>query len=242
MNRLPGAMDQGPRYAIYFVPPADSPLYRFGSAVLGYDSRAASGVPRPAEAAGEAAIWECLTAEPRRYGFHATLKAPFHLSPSCREAQLVSAVESFAGLGHAIPQFTPELRLLGGFAAVVSQQPIRAIDELAANCTTLFDAFRAPMSAQERARRVASGLNRNQIENLDRWGYPYLFDDFRFHMTLTGRLEATLYEYALATLQTVFARLGADADIAVDRLTLLKQEGANAPFRVIAEAPLRKPG
>jgi len=112
-------------------------------------------------------------AEPRRYGFHATLKAPFNLSASCREAQLVSALHSLAGLGHAIPALTPAVRMLNGFAAIVRAAASPAIGDLAAKCTTIFDAFRAPMAAQERARRVASGLNQGQIANLDRWGYPY---------------------------------------------------------------------
>src|ERR1700731_2344517 len=78
------------RYAIYFVPAARSPLYRFGSAILGYDCYTGSDVPRPPELGPEAALWRGLTQEPRRYGFHATLKAPFHLSPSCTETQLTS--------------------------------------------------------------------------------------------------------------------------------------------------------
>src|SRR5262245_64223006 len=90
------APDQGPRYAIFFVPPADDVLYGFGSGVLGYNSYTGEAQSRPEEL--DAGAWDQLTAEPRRYGFHATLKAPFHLLPNCTEAQLASAVRSFAGL------------------------------------------------------------------------------------------------------------------------------------------------
>ncbi|MGZ5842080.1 MAG: DUF1045 domain-containing protein, partial [Xanthobacteraceae bacterium] len=148
---------------------------------------AASGNPDLLSAEPE--LWDCLTAEPRRYGFHATLKAPFNLSPWCQEAQPVSALHRFAGRGHAIPALTPAVRMHRGFAAIVPAAASPAIDELAAKCTTIFDAFRVPMTAQERARRVAAGLNQSQIANLDRWGYPYLFADFRFHMTLTSRVD-----------------------------------------------------
>ena len=112
-NRVPAL----PRYAIYFVPPAETEFFRFGSAVLGYDCYTGGSVKRPAILDAEPELWDRLTAEPRRYGFHATLKAPFNLSPSCREAQLVSALHSFAGLGHAIPALTPAVRMLSGFAA-----------------------------------------------------------------------------------------------------------------------------
>ena len=119
-NRIAAGRDdtmdqqQGARYAVYFVPAAESALYRFGSAVLQYDCYTGNDVLPPAAFAGDAEAWREATAEPRRYGFHATLKAPFHLSPSCTEAQLVSAVQSFAALGRRAPAFRPAVRLLIG--------------------------------------------------------------------------------------------------------------------------------
>jgi len=71
-------------------------------------------------------------AEPRRYGFHATLKAPFNLSASCREAQLVSALHSLAGLGHAIPALAPAVRMLNGFAAGETMISRAIVEEVAA--------------------------------------------------------------------------------------------------------------
>ncbi|HEX3162573.1 MAG TPA: DUF1045 domain-containing protein [Pseudolabrys sp.] len=228
-----------PRYAIYFVPPAETEFFRFGSAVLGYDCYTGGGIKRPAILDAEPEFWDRLTAEPRRYGFHATLKAPFDLAPSCREAQLVSALHSFAGLGHAIAALTPAVQMLSGFAAIVPAAASPAIDELATKCTTIFDAFRAPMAAQERARRVASGLNQNQIANLDRWGYPYLFADFRFHMTLTSQVGVDRRDHVLATLQKALGRACKDPALAIERISLVRQNDANTPFRVIEQATLR---
>jgi hypothetical protein len=228
-----------PRYAIYFVPSAATEFFRFGSAVLGYDCYTGGSIGRPAILNAEPELWDRLTAEPRRYGFHATLKAPFNLSPSCREAQLVSALHSFAGLGHALPALTPAVRMLSGFAAIVPAVASPAIDELAAKCTTIFDAFRAPMTAQERAQRVASGLNQSQIANLDRWGYPYLFADFRFHMTLTSRVDVERRDDVLAALQKALGRACKDRALAIERISLLRQNDANTPFRVIEQATLR---
>jgi hypothetical protein len=228
-----------PRYAIYFVPPAETAFFRFGSAVLGYDCYTGGGVERPTILGAEPELWDRLTAEPRPYGFHATLKAPFNLSPSCQEAQLVSALHSFAGLGHAIPALTPAVRMLSGFAAIVLATASPAINELAAKCTTIFDAFRAPMAAQERARRVASGLNQSQIANLDRWGYPYLFADFRFHMTLTSRVDVERRDDVLSTLQKALGRPYKDRVLMIDRISLVRQNDANSSFRVIEQATLR---
>ena len=83
-------MDEGPRYAIYFVPAAGSDLYRFDSSILGYDCYTGEAVTHPDDVTGDAASWCGITEEPRRYGFHATLKAPFHLSRDYTELQLAT--------------------------------------------------------------------------------------------------------------------------------------------------------
>ena len=92
--------------------------------------------------------------------------------------------------------------LEGAFEAV-------EIDDLAAHCVKLFDAYRAPMLPEERAQRVAQGLTRGQLGHLDRWGYPFLFEDFQFHMTLTGRLPPSQRGEILQTLERAFADQGA---------------------------------
>jgi hypothetical protein len=234
-NEMP---DETARYAIYFVPAADSDLYRFGSAILGYDCYTGDDVPPPEELRQHAEAWRGLTEEPRRYGFHATLKAPFHLSPACTETQLTSAFLSFVGLGHHVVRIEPEVRMIRGFAAIVPHRPSARLAALADHCTMILDAFRAPMSARERARRVAANLSQSQIHNLERWGYPYLFRDFRFHMTLTGRVPGGRRDEALAVLRHSFERACGDRPIAVDRLALLRQDGERAPFRVLSHAAL----
>jgi Protein of unknown function (DUF1045) len=103
---------------------------------------------------------------------------------------------------------------------------------------TLFDAFRAPMSAAERARRVASGLSPGQLNHLDRWGYPYLFDEFRFHMTLTGRVRAGHRPAVLAGLRGAFARRCGDNPIRINRLALARQDHQDGCFRVVRDFAL----
>jgi putative phosphonate metabolism protein len=231
--------ENGPRYAIYFVPVAASQLYRYGSSVLGYDSYTGDAVAFPAEFSAGAVNWNELTATPRRYGFHATLKAPFRLAPSCTEQQLTNALHSFAALGHALHSFTPALRELEDFIAVVPSEVEESLNALAASCTTIFDAYRAPMTPQERARRIASGLSQSQIQNLDRWGYPYVLAEFRFHMTLTGAVPPRRKKAILAVLLDGFRHMKVEPSVAVDRLALMKQESPDAPFRVVSEAALK---
>jgi hypothetical protein len=232
-------VEQGARYAIYFVPEVDSHSIVWqcdpGLRLQQQYGRAISG-----GISGDAAGWRRTTEEPRRYGFHATLKAPFRLSSSCTEAQLESALQSFAGLGHSIPTIVPAVTMVDNFAAVTSRRREPAIDALAAKCTTIFDAFRAPMSPRERARRVTMGLNLRQIQHLDRWGYPHVFADFRFHMSLTGPIEMKRRKPIFASLRRCFRRMQADAPIAIDRLALIKQDSLQAMFRVIRHVLLRR--
>jgi hypothetical protein len=218
---------------------AASCLYRYGSSALGYDSYTGNDVAFPVEFGADAVNWNELTATPRRYGFHATLKAPFRLASSCTEQQLTNALRSFAGLGHAVHSFEPALREIEDFIAVVPSRTEASLDALAASCTTIFDAYRAPMSPQERARRIASGLSQSQIQNLDRWGYPYVLSEFRFHMTLTGAVPQRRKKAVLAALLNGFHQMNVEPSIAIDRLSLMKQESPDAPFRVVSEAALK---
>jgi len=227
-----------PRYAIYFVAAPDSDLHRFGSSVLGYDCYTGADLPRPAGLDIDDADWRALTEEPRRYGFHATLKAPFRLAPSRREDELAGAVHAFARAPREIARIAPDVRLLGAFTAIVPRAPVAALAALAAACTTEFDRFRAPLSAQERARRDPSRLSERQVSHLDRWGYPYVFDDFRFHMTLTGPLPAERRDDVPARLRRSFAQAWGERPIAIDRIGLFKQDGPDARFRVVEHAAL----
>jgi putative phosphonate metabolism protein len=226
----------GPRYAIFFVPRADTEFYRLGSSVLGRDCYTGAAVDFPDIQDG-APNWNELSAAPRRYGFHATLKAPFYLLPSTTEEQLIKAVRNFAGLGHPVHAFAPAVRLLDDFFAVVPLEAAPALDSLAASCTTIFDAFRAPMSPRERARRLAMGLSHSQAQNLERWGYPFVLSEFRFHLTLTGKVPPSRRQSVLAALVEVFGRCAGEA-VAVDQLALVKQDSQESSFRVISASVL----
>ena len=116
-------MPQYPRYAIYFVPPAHSMLYRFGASLLGYD--ALSGAPLPFADGIEVQIdgWKEMTIDPRKYGFHATLKAPMVLADGKTEAELLAACAEFAATPRPIPTIKPVVSVISDFIAVVPSQP-----------------------------------------------------------------------------------------------------------------------
>ncbi|MGM0562633.1 MAG: DUF1045 domain-containing protein [Pseudomonadota bacterium] len=225
------------RYAVYFTPPRDSALRRFGWQWLGYDPHDGD-CPRSAQAFGlDKAILEDLTDKPRLYGFHATLKPPFRLAESREVSVLHEAAATLAKQFQVYPM--PRLRLsrLDGFLALVPDEPEPRLNDIAAACVERLDAFRAEPYPEELAQRRAVGLSARQEELLQCWGYPYVFDEFRFHMTLTRSLdeqEHARVEPVLArALQPVLAQ-----HLAFDALSLMRQRNAREPFTEIARLPL----
>jgi putative phosphonate metabolism protein len=234
-------MNGFPRYAIYYAPVRGGALDRFGSELLGYDAWTGDDLPFPATLEDTVPDWRDITRDPRKYGFHATLKAPMALAEGRTELDLVSACGAFANRARDIPSITPVVNAISGFIAVVPAERSDGLERLAADCVGAFDDFRAPLTAEDRTRRNPEKLTPRQREYLDRWGYPYVMEEFRFHMTLTGRLDATRREPVLATLRQRFSNLGLTA-LAIDRIVLFRQDGAGARFRILGHWQLRATG
>lgn len=168
------------RYAVYDLGPG--PLAGFGADWLGWDAR--TGRAGPATGGG----W---TDVPRRYGFHATIKAPFRLAEGRSQAGLISAFDAFAAeLAPVTIDGGLRLAALGGFLALVFDPQPAAVTQMAAAVVRGLDDWRAPLTDADRARRRPESLSPAQRENLERWGYPHVMDQFRYHMTLTGPLDA----------------------------------------------------
>jgi putative phosphonate metabolism protein len=230
-------MTDYPRYAIYFMPAPGSDLDRFGAHLLGYD--AFSGEERPFPDGMEQLVpdWRELTRDPRKYGFHATLKAPLDLRVGKTEAELLAACETFANTPRPIPVIRPVVNSISEFIAVVPAALSAELNQLAADCVREFDSFRAPLTSENRARRNPSLLTRRQREHLERWGYPYVMEDFRFHMTLTGRLPAERSKTILTILQQRFATLKITT-LAVGRIALFRQNDTDSRFRIVGHYAL----
>ena len=177
------------RYAIYFAPPAASPLARFGAAWLGRDAETGAHLARPAMEGFSDERLACITAAPRGYGFHATLAPPMRLAEGCAPDALDEALVSFAASRE--PFQSPPLRLaaLDGFLALVladASAPMQALED---DIIRTFHRFRAPPTPAEYIRREAGTHTPRQEELLRQWGYPFVLDEFRFHMTLTCELD-----------------------------------------------------
>lgn len=222
------------RYAVYYAPPAGGALAGFGAAWLGWDAAtgaeaaglAIAGLPRPRPE---------LTAAPRRYGFHATLKAPFRLAPDAGADRLLGGLQAVAA-AHAPFRFALELSEIGDFLALTPVGDAGRIATIAADCVRRLDVFRAPATPEDLARRNPDRLSAREAAYLADWGYPHVFEQFRFHLTLTGALPPDERKATRAALAPALAPLLAEP-AAFEDLALFG-EAADGRFRILARHPL----
>lgn len=224
------------RYALYFTPARGSALDEAGARWLGRDARTGAALPQPEVDAIAPERFAALTAEARRYGWHATLKPPFALEPGFREADLRGFLHDFAGT-HSARAASLAVSRVGDFVALVPTDHTVDLSRFAGECVTAFDRFRAPAPADEIARRRLAGLTPRQDELLVAWGYPYVFDEFRFHMTLSARVFGAEAERVEAAARAHFAGL-LDEPVAIDTVALFAETEPGGPFRILDAARL----
>jgi len=208
-----------PRYAAYWAPARDHPLWDAGCAWLGRD----------AERADRSWPLREHTDVPRGYGFHATLKAPQHLATDVTPRMWLDRVASIAASTAPFQMPPLEVRLLGDFVALrpaVDPDASHPLRRLADRCVLELDSLRGPAIAADIARRI-EGLDARLAGQARRFGYPYVLDDWRFHMTLTNSLPspAVLKEAARLFFTDVLA-----LPLRSDELAVFIQPHAGAPF------------
>jgi putative phosphonate metabolism protein len=176
------------RFAAYLAPAPDSTWWKAGSSWLGRDAATNDVLSQPLIPGVSMSMQQRVTAAPRRYGWHATLRAPFALA---HDADAVMLRGRLSALCRERRPFSLPLRvaLLGDFLALVPDGDTRDIDALARSCVSHLHALAAPLSDAELARRRASGLTPDEDKLLVRWGYPYVMEQFRLHFSLTGPLR-----------------------------------------------------
>ncbi len=227
------------RVAVFFTPPPEHPLTREAAQWLGRD--AFSGDEFPPQDTKEMAAAEIasLTAEPRRYGFHATLKPPFRLGEGCRLEDADETLHAVVDSSAPVDLGRLAVNELGPFFALTPVAESREVDGLATEIVRRFDRLRAPPTADEIVRRRPERLSSRQRDNLRNWGYPFVFDDFRFHMTLTGPVPKARRATMRRILESRFTPL-LDLPIVVDALALFVEPAPPGDFIVRRRAAMRR--
>lgn len=225
------------RHALYLMPDPASTLWRAASALIGHDSATGLDVPQPDLPGIDAADLREATEDPRRYGFHMTLKAPFRLAQGMSEAALRAALHVFcqtragfeAGALALEARVGPDGR---GFVCLVPKAPCPALFLLEQEVVRAFEPFRAPLNAQEIARRRPETLEPRQRALLDAYGYPFVLDEFRPHFSLTGQVDEP--ERWRAQLAKWLAAQVPEAGISITGIGLFRQDDAQGRFRLVA--------
>lgn len=225
------------RYAIYWSPRPDTGLAAFGRAWLGRDAE--TGVVTSSPSVGDLveASWRTVVAEAALYGFHATLKPPFRLAAGCGIGALEHAVQELATHSCRALRLPLKLDDLDGFLALVPAADDPELSELAARCVAALDEFRMPPDDAELARRRGPGLSARADELLLRWGYPWVMDLFRFHMTLTRRLAPGPRALFRQVLEPLAAEACAEP-AAINDLCLFEQSAPGAAFVLRRRFPI----
>ena len=205
------------RYAIFYTPPAGM-LAEFGALWLGWDSATGKPVAQPDVAGLDVSA---ITATPRKYGLHGTLKAPFRLAGSLEALQDTAA--TFAGAQSPVPLHQMTLRHDHGFVALRPMGDVTALTAFAADIVRAFDPHRAPLSEADIARRRKSPLSPRQDRQMLDWGYPFIFDDFHFHLTLSGRLNAQAGAEVITALDPLLTPLVPDP-MRIEAITLMGED------------------
>lgn len=226
------------RYAVYFAAPEGSALEAFGRSFVGRDHVTGEAVPQMTVDGLDATTLMAMTQSARHYGFHATLKAPFVLKEGSNAEDLKKVTETFAEGRSAFEAPPLKVSALSRWIAFTLSDDSPAMDRLAADCVRDFEAFRAPLTDNDIARRRESGLTPRQDEQMLAFGYPHIFDDFHFHMTLAGPLEPEARDSLVKTLRPLTSEIEA-APLMVDAIALYEQPERDSPFVQTGRFPLR---
>ena len=221
------------RHAAYFAPALQSQAWELGSRWLGRCAHRLIPLEQPQFGHLGSEWFENLTRSPRLYGWHATLKAPFELKSNASLDELQMAFQLLAQ--KTVSAFHVPLKLveMGDFLALVPSQPSPDLQLFEAHCVRELHPLALPLSEAERKRRTGTGLTLRQTELLLEWAYPYVMDQFQFHMTLSGSLhnvDPHLKSDLKAAAQEWFAPLLVNG-IDIDAVTWFSQDQQHGDFR-----------
>jgi putative phosphonate metabolism protein len=220
------------RYAIYYAPARDSLLHHLGSSWLGRDAYTGEELGQP-----DIAGIKTITSEPARYGLHATLKAPFRLKEGVHAAVLQEAVRTLSLAQQSVEISNLLLTAVNGFLALVPDKTQAQLYHLAENCVRNLDEYRAPLSSNEIARRQNGGLTPQQNEHLLAFGYPYVFDEFKFHITLTNQLPTEKIDWLMSRAHQHFAPVIGQS-LTIDCLSIFEEIESVLPMTITKQFPL----
>ncbi len=227
------------RFAVYFVPPPQSPLAAAANRWFGDHPGAAAADTQKRRLAPQR--YRCILAGPRHYGFHATIQPPFHPAKGVSQELISSALEHLC-CRHQ-PFLLPPLVItfMHTFFCLRPAATTPELSALAAETVQTLLVLRQPPDEAEKEKRRAANLSSRQEKILQKWGYPYLMEEYRFHLSLTGKIDDEGEIPALLQdLKEIFAA-AAQEQMHFAELCLCVEENG-APLRLLRRFPLGQAG
>ena len=237
MKNLFTLANETARFAIYFAPEIGSNLHTIGSQWLGRDSSSGKSIKQPNIKGISSNYFYKVTKNPRLYGFHATLKAPFRLNKEFPLKDLCSQIQKLSTLSKPF-SINLKVRKLGNFITLMMDPNEQKMQNLASKLVQNLDQFRAPLHQEEIYKRRMSTLTISEDENLLNWGYPYVFDDFRFHITLTEKIQCRSDREFMASAASSHFSKSLDNATPVSSISLFVQESSETDFLQIQQFAL----
>lgn len=225
------------RYAIYYAPERNSTLDMFGRQWLGRCAETGATLDPPCLPGFTADDLSRLTRSPRHYGFHGTIVPPFELKPGISGHDVVEHAETFAGTQAPFEMDPLAVTEIGSFLALTPDGQDR-LAVLAEASLRAFQPLREQPTLAEMERRRAKGLTQRQERLLAEWGYPYVLDEYRFHMTLTDSVPDKATRRRLHKQLTAHATPVTRTIQSVRELCVFRQEDRNTPFTLVHRAKL----
>ncbi|RDU96185.1 DUF1045 domain-containing protein [Trinickia dinghuensis] len=228
------------RFAIYYAPSRGSAWWDAGCRWLAGDPESGEALEPPLlPALAERSLdVPSLSHAPRRYGWHGTLVAPARRAIGIAGDDIVSHARAWARRQQPF-ELPVEAAALERFVAIrpATEGGAAAMQALAADALHAFAPLRAMPSEQEqqeRRRRLGAALSERQRALLDRWGYPYVLEEFRFHMTLSDSIDAQERQVLIDWWSEHVPKLG---PLSIEGAALFVEPRAGEPFALVARLP-----
>ena len=226
------------RCGIYFCPSQSVPLYGQGSQWLGRDATTGATLEPYLPDQIRHEDWLRVTDSPRRYGFHATLKPPFRLADNATLEDMRAELGDFARNHGSFCAPPLAVGALGRFLALILSAPSEEFSNLADGIVRHFDRFRAPATEQEIALRMRGSHSPSERSHILQWGYPYVFDSWKFHMSLTSSMHTKSLSLFEPYLRSRFAS-ACEHPLLVDSVCIFHEPNPGGQFHLLDRVCLR---
>jgi hypothetical protein len=226
------------RYAVYFSGEPLGDFWRLGSQWLG---RCATGLPvdnLPSILGLDPQVHQRMTTHPKRYGWHATLKAPFSLR---EEISFNDLDESMQKLANDLQIFqlpslvVQKMKIFLALAPIESTQCCNVLKATASKCVTDLHPLTRPLNEGEIAYRRSAGLNALEETMMLKWGYPFVHELFEFHFTLSNGLDQYEEEEVKSLMDAAFNWFPDQSNVTFDRISLFVEDEKGNDFRLMKD-------